>query len=137
MGCNFYMLNGKHIGKRSAAGGYCWDCQITLCKQGENGIHKSKSTWYHWCPKCGKKSVEETLETSSAGRELGFNVLEPKKKKGVASCSSFSWDVKPEKINRLRFVKDEYRRKYRKEQFLAVLEECPIRYLDSIGGDFS
>ena len=38
MGTNFYIIDkdqeyseGRHIGKRSAAGWYCWDCGTTLC----------------------------------------------------------------------------------------------------------
>ena len=41
MGTNYYLKGHRgddnpkyHIGKRSAAGLYCWDCHITLCKGG-------------------------------------------------------------------------------------------------------
>lgn len=67
MGCNFYTLKDEHIGKRSAAGLYCWDCGITLCKDREAGNHLSESKWFEACHKCGKKREEETLGESSAG----------------------------------------------------------------------
>lgn len=51
MGTNFYLKGHRgdddpkyHIGKRSAAGLYCWDCRITLCKGGESAIHRGQLT---------------------------------------------------------------------------------------------
>jgi hypothetical protein len=48
MGTNFYKIDikkdnkeGEHIGKRSAAGYYCWDCGITLNIYGEAWVHSS------------------------------------------------------------------------------------------------
>ena len=43
MGTNFYKIKrvdnkieeGEHIGKRSAAGEYCWDCRRTLSIYGD------------------------------------------------------------------------------------------------------
>lgn len=137
MGCNFYTTRDKHIGKRSAAGMYCWDCGITLCKAGEKGVHMGED-WYDECPRCDQKPEKEKLEESSAGRELGFNKSKPKKKKGVASCSSFTWAVRPAEILlRIKKVKDEYDRVYSREEFVKILSECPIQYTDSIGVDFS
>jgi|SRR5688572_7195173 len=135
MGTNFYTLKGKHIGKRSAAGLYCWNCNTTLCKEGEENVHHSfgyKSSddgenvleslndyinhisqfWYDKCPKCHEKT-------------------------GVSPCSSFSWDVNPSKISKLKYVKSEYGEKMTKEDFLNMLDGCPIRFFDSIGKDFS
>ena len=44
MGTNFYYWNlqqeeNKHIGKRSAAGMYCFDCNVSLCKEGAEHVH--------------------------------------------------------------------------------------------------
>lgn len=161
MGCNFYLRGHAssddpdlHIGKRSAAGKYCWDCQITLCKEGEAGVHCTRP-WHKACPKCGKKPEDEGWN-GSGGRELGFNKLPPGKKTGVKSCSSFSWAMSrqtlmekvetwdktchvctqtvpdPEKV-----IQNEYGGLFTLEEFLAVLEECPIQYMDSIGTHFS
>jgi len=136
MGTNFYTMDGKHVGKRSAAGWFCWDCGVTLCKAGNAGVHLNKE-WYESCPKCGSKPEEESLEGGSVGRELGFNTSSPCRKTGVKSCASFTWAVPPESIRQKRSFRDGYDRRYSKEEFDAVLEECPIQYYDSIGHIFS
>jgi len=152
MGCNFYTLNGKHIGKRSAAGLYCWDCGEPLNREGVEGVHKGHADdckhkvrlsndcclRLKKCPKCGKEPEKENLSDSSMGRELGFNKQPFAAKTGVASCSSFRWAMKPEKIKRLLFVKDEYGRKYSGKTFREeILAECPIQYYNLIGEKFS
>jgi len=137
MGTNFYSLKGDHIGKRSAAGLYCWNCKKTLCEDGEEGIHYGVSKWSKECPICGEKAIEENLDNSSAGRELGFNKNLPDEKVGVASCSSFTWAMPKEKALKLKKIKDEYDRVFSKKEFLNILKECPVQYFDSIGVDFS
>ncbi|MFH1742389.1 MAG: hypothetical protein ABIH23_25580 [bacterium] len=145
MGTNFYFGDAErferiHIGKRSAAGLYCWDCGITLCKRGDSGIHTGISKWHKKCPKCGKEKVEETLDSSSAGRELGFNKTAPGPKVGVASCCSFSWAISTESFDELverHVIIDEYLCCYTREEFQAVLSECPVQFFDSIGTEFS
>ena len=112
MGCNFYTLRGTHIGKRSAAGLYCWDCDLTLCRYGNEGIHYGgwedrEQKWYKACPMCHSEPEKESLENNSAGRELGFNKQPFKRKRGVRSCSSFTWAMYKHKINRIKYVKDE------------------------------
>lgn len=163
MGTNFY-LNVKnldhenadtHIGKRSAAGLYCWDCGVTLCKGGEEAIHYGCRTsghsnpfcncgWYDVCPKCGKSKVDEDFSNSSGGRELGFNKSEPSEKTGVASCASFTWGIPEEKV--IEFCKgvtsvkpiiDEYNREFTYEEFFKMLKECPVRYFNLVGQSFS
>jgi hypothetical protein len=160
MGTNFYGIDKRtgervHIGKRSAAGLYCWDCRLTLCKDGEESVHHSRplanrlvhqtfgntnafTKWYKACPLCHKKPVDETLDKSAAGRELGFNDSKPKAKKGVATCCSFTWAIQPEALAlHIRYVQDEYGRRYNQKAFVAVLCECPIQYKHSIGSSFS
>lgn len=148
MGTNYY-INGQHIGKRSAAGLYCWDCKTTLCKDGEEGVHTGKSEWHDACPVCGAIAKEEKLDESTAGRELGFNKTKSQKKTGVASCSSFSWamsevDFYVVAANRTivnsicgkgldKSIRDEYGDSFSLKEFRQVLEECPIQYFDSIG----
>ena len=61
MGCNFYTLDNRHIGKRSDAGFYCWDCEITLCKGGGRAVH-SGDEFYNKCPKCGRPRETEEIE---------------------------------------------------------------------------
>ena len=137
MGCNFYTLKNTHIGKRSAAGLYCWDCDLTLCYGGKNNVHGGYNQWYRKCPECGKLPEKETLENSSAGRELGFNKNPFKKKVGVQSCSSFTWAINKAKLNRIKYIKDEYGRKYTIAEFFEMLDECPIQFKNMIGKEFS
>ena len=145
MGTNFYWRkNGQsvddHIGKRSAAGYYCFDCNITLCKAGDGGVHHSKSGWYDKCPKCGKEPLKEGLNEGAAAVELGFSKLATKKKKGVASCSSFTWGIPKESLykSRRKYVFDEYDRKMLRTDFIKMIRcNCPIQYYDQIGKEFS
>ena len=141
MGTNFYVKGHQnndepryHIGKRSAAGLYCWDCNATLCVGGVIAIHKGEAVWADACPLCGKTPEKENLADSSSGRELGFNHNEPGKKTGVRSCSSFTW---ARKLGKIRKIVDEYGREYTREQFNKVLEECPIQFYHSLGQRFS
>lgn len=152
MGTNFYIRQGilsgptcdddpeVHIGKRSAAGLYCWDCGVTLCVGGRSNIHHS-DRWHKACPECGAKPSEERLTESSAGRELGFNKSKPEKKTGVRTCSSFNWAMQSDSLDKLsrrgKPIVDEYGRKFTVKQFRAVLEECPVRFVTSIGQRFS
>ena len=156
MGTNFYFIGYKsddgeilldtHIGKRSAAGPYCWDCRTTLCKGGNKGVHYYEP-WYDNCPGCGKPRINETFDNSTAGRELGFNKSKPVLKTGIASCCSFGWGIPPENVALFLFrnnfsrckkiIEDEYGSKYTYEEFMDVLKECPIRFYDMIGKEFS
>ena len=135
MGTNFYTTKGVHIGKRSAAGMYCWHCRTTLCEQGEEGVHYG-APFAEACPKCGRRATEESLEHSTAGLELGFN-RDTGHKVGVASCSSFYWAMRPARAKRLQGVVDEYGRYYTAAEFDWVLMGCPIQYMDGIGTEFS
>lgn len=169
MGTNFFVRGYRrvgvddmdpkyHIGKRSSAGRYCWDCGATLCKDGEAAIHFGKSEWYDACPKCGQKHVKEPLQASTAGRELGFNKTVPTRKSGVASCCSFLWAMSEDRLKEItekkkisrawrtaktlegkepdKIIEDEYGTLYTREEFEQVLEECPVRYFH-VGEYFS
>jgi hypothetical protein len=166
MGTNFYAAKDKscHIGKRSAAGWYCWDCNISLCAQGSEGVHHTLQYpqieilrqrypdkdiddrgWFLSCPECGKPRPEKASISSGAmGRELGFDRSPFGARTGVDTCSSFSWGIDPEGEVYKKLLKtrgkpiiDEYGRKYAIEEWLKMLEECPIRYVHSIGTEFS
>lgn len=128
-----------HIGKRSAAGWYCWDCGITLCKSGNEGVHRGHAAWYDHCPVCDLTIPTESLSVSSVGRELGFNRLPPQKKIGVASCSSFNWAVLQTALEGLtgKCIDDEYEDQFTLAEFQEILVECPIQYFDMIGTAFS
>ncbi len=146
MGTNFYFLDGTHAGKRSAAGLYCFDCDITLHKLDKDKVHYCCShtdpmcdcEWYDACPKCGAKPLKESLNNDSAGRELGFNKKPFKRKTGVASCSSFTWAMDPIAFfsKRAKYIKDEYGTKMTLQEFKDMLKECPIQYNNMVGQEF-
>lgn len=149
MGTNFYWIarDGEtceqsdeprcHIGKRSAAGQYCWDCGVTLCQDGTEGVHHthSKGTtysfmskhtgWYDECPACGAK-FEDAGWKNAAGVELGFSKSADVPRRGVSSCSSFTWTKMAHKhelqtlLDDARpVVVDEYGQEYTARQFLT------------------
>ena len=138
MGTNFYLSDDTHIGKRSAAGPYCWDCRRTLCVQGTAAVHMSGRKWHDKCPICGKKREDESLDSSSGGRELGFNREPFEPKTGVKSCSSFTWAIDPAQffIDKPEEIHDEYGHKFTFQEFTEMLKECPIRFYDAIGQEF-
>jgi len=166
MGTNFYWTRAVkfrkdddptvHIGKRSAAGLYCWDCGLTMCKLGTSRVHgnvvwhdgkRGPWRWHEECPECGQKPVEEGLDAGPAAVELGFT--EPRKERptGVRGCSSFTWAQESDRVrekclkfhNRfLRVIVDEYGRKMTGREFGEMLDaNCPIQFMDSIGERFS
>jgi len=125
MSTNFYLdkQRKKHIGKRSAAGLYCWDCNISLCKKGADYVHHwtKKEDWYKSCPKCGK--------SYEIGNKLG---------KGVSPCTSFTWAIKREDISkRKRFIYDSNGKKWTIKEFNKMVNECPIQFTHYIGQNFS
>lgn len=162
MGTNFFLLTGKkpkeyswdsfrysgnfiHIGKRSAAGHYCWDCHRTLCMPGESRIHTSRDDeWVDACPIC-KKPIETKANVvgQSVALELGFSKPAMTQQSGVKCVSSFTW-ASPESMildlrkSKKKLVVDEYHRESTVAEFLQMLEhQCPIRYYHSIGQEFS
>lgn len=139
MGTNFYKMDGTHIGKRSAAGMYCFDCNVTLCARGPNAVHEGRSNWHDQCPECGKKYIPDKLEESSAGLELGFNKNPINANEGVKSCSSFTWAISKQDFYRswVRKVKDEYGRVYTKKEFIKMLDSYPLHYFHLLGRSFS
>jgi len=140
MGTNFYdAVTGRHLGKRAAAGLYCWDCRVTLCREGESRIHTtpSQTGWYAACPSCGRAPEEERLVDSAAGCELGFKSTMPQPEYGVIGCASFSWAVEPRSLETVEAIVDEYGNKYTFHEFVVMLEECQIQHLDLIGVGFS
>jgi len=135
MGTNYYK-GGVHLGKRSAAGMYCYDCGITLCKGGRDKVHDSVSPWHDACPVCGKEPINETLNSGAVARELGFykGKLETS---GVHSCCSFSWAVEPAMLKVLPgSITSEYGDKFTVKEFKELTNECVIQYFHSIGQDF-
>lgn len=139
MGTNFYFKRSLldlpedtdsddpriHIGKRSAAGLYCWDCDETLHKEGRERIHysvpehywpngrvntmdlhamvrASENVTYKCCPKCGQAPAKsDSFSEGPAAIELGFAKPRAVRPTGVCGTSSFSWAQDPEKVGRI------------------------------------
>jgi len=152
MGTNFYIKarkwdDKKHIGKRSAAGLYCFDCNEPLNDRGLAGVHNYKARPLPACPVCGKTKEQEPLENSSAGLELGFNKNPYQKKTGVKTASSFTFAMALEEVHEklshkrpsTKCVVDEYGTEYIRDEFMAILAACPtmLHFINMIGQEFS
>ena len=126
-----------HIGKRSAAGAYCYDCGTTLCKGGTRDIHFSdRAEWFTACPGCGKERQKEDWSTSAVGVELGFADRLPEQT-GVRSCCSFTWTLLKHKtalevlakyIPEEKVVINEYGDTFTAGEFLTMVQQCPVQY---------
>ena len=137
-----------HIGKRSAAGFYCWPCGVTLCQGGEAAVHSGTHAWYPACPKCGAKPEhvegDKGVIPLATAVELGFAKPRTSRPPGVRSCSSFLWAQDPARVRQLCeahlgevVIVDEYDRELTGGQFLAMLRNnCPIEFTNSIGNWF-
>jgi hypothetical protein len=149
-GAEFELSSGDmdpriHIGKRSGAGAYCWDCNCTLCPEGEARIHYSRHPWPSTCPSCGKEQIKEGLTAGPAAVELGFADAATERPTGVRGACSFSWAQDPEIVRRIcterpdeELVVDEYDRKLTGKEFLGMLRACcPIESLEHLGVCFS
>lgn len=135
-----------HIGKRSAAGAYCWDCRQTLCAGGEAAVHSGSGHFREACPKCGKSPRKVSLtDGGAASVELGFTKPSTEPPTGVGSTASFSWAQDPETVRRIcadrpndALIVDEYGQKLTGAEFLTMLKcNCAIEFTDSIGEAFS
>jgi len=146
MGTNFYTFENfcancdrqdrlEHIGKRSAAGLYCWSCDAPLPEDEEKCIHCG-TRWERKGP--GEPG-------NAAGVELGF--AEPAMERphnGVTNASAFRWAMEPDRVRLLceasmdaPCVVDEYGSKMTGREFLEMLRcQCPLERF-SIGVEFS
>lgn len=86
MGMNIYTLKkdgAKHLGKRWAAGVWCWDCKI----EAKNDF--VGNFWF--CSKCSQRTSDRTLSFNPAMRELGFDKTRPIKLIGLNGASGWIW----------------------------------------------
>ena len=148
MGTNFYWKETRHeeeghilqhIGKRSAAGYYCYDCGTTLHRNGIEDVHKGgpKTAWFEACPCCGKTKENRTIHTSTGGVELGFATAADVTRTGVSTCCSFTWTLMKHKreIEWLgsfnpdeKVIVDEYGDELSAREFLEMYQICPIEF---------
>ena len=141
MGMNVYTMKGIHIGKRHAAGIWCWDCRVRASQD------QTAMLWY--CHKCSRRLEQKTLADTGynpALRELGFDKGDPKLHHGIDGASAWTWqigehglgasiDCVKRALKRFRVVRTEYREvwpiKKFWEMFRDVIEE------EELDGDFS
>jgi hypothetical protein len=125
MGTNFYFVDRetgdelRHIGKRSAAGMFCWDCGLSLCAAGNADVHKGVKNWLKECAVCGNND-----------------------KDGVSLCCSFTWAMSPGLFSDIKgapnvMIRDEYGGDYSISEFSSVLNGCPIQFFHLIGKEFT
>lgn len=104
-----------HVGKISGAGPFCYNCDITMHKHGDSGIHlnRHKNEWNSKCPRC-------------------------KSKEYIAPTLSFTWAMKVEEVKETAnlFV-DEYSGEHTIPEFQMKIARCGIQFFESIGVDFS
>lgn len=157
MGTNFFWIQdahiplggnfeGHHVGKRCAAGPYCWDCRVTLYPEGEEQIHSGDSMFLEACPRCLTPLPEYDVLCKGAGAvELGFAKPNLEPPTGVSSAASFSWACEPS-IARERceqyidrpVIQDGHGRLYTGGLFLQMLKaNCPIEITETVGREFS
>jgi len=133
-----------HIGKSSAAGMWCFDCNVTLKKGGieqvhhscdcpdRHGLHERIACDRHWhkaCPQCGKPAIDDW------SKRLDYP---------IRPCSSFSWAMDPMKFmlkalkakSAFRQIEDEYGRKYTMKNFILQLSRYKIVFYHSVGVRF-
>jgi hypothetical protein len=134
-----------HLGKRSGAGMFCWDCRVTLCKGGNEMLHTGRSEWFDRCPLCHKSErdrIPTRFDRALSAEEAPEAVTD---RNGVSYCCSFSWAQNPETVRRILaeemgsdrpLVEDEYRKTYTAREFVEVLADCPIEFTELIGREF-
>lgn len=162
MGTNFYIkgystsrqdvteisIKKWHIGKRSGAGQFCFDCGVSLALGGNRFVHydvqdyirqrfpsltgKYELEAYHKCPLCEKPAT---------GGDEG--------KTGVHYACSFTFAMGLAEAKRrieeecLKLtdpcVQDEYYREYTWQEFMDILDNIPhsLWFTDSLGTEFS
>lgn len=111
-----------HIGKRSAAGHYCFDCDMTLKIGGKENLHYNDK-FYEECPQC-KKSIKETGYASSFNRAITEDDLYKRIKEEGFSVED-------------NCIVDEYGKEYTYMTFIELVENCPIVFDHMIGEYFS
>lgn len=149
MSTNFYWISKEtdqdsiqnHIGKRSAAGSYCFDCGTTLYEGGTDSIHTGENNkvlggWLEACPSCGKKA-SDNYSSKSNSIETVNNLSPFSSKRGISMCNSFTWTLLKHKWTILKLVKtnpsekvivNEYGVFFNAKEFLEELDACPIEH---------
>jgi len=156
MGTNFYWIQDNektqrddslavHIGKRSAAGWYCFDCGTTFSRH-TCELHFGQKSFdvdcparnynvSESCPGCGKKPDMSSPQVKEGGAmlELGFSKTMPQQ--GITPCCSFTWTLMKHRRKLLELLKfkkkvvvSEYGDQYTAKEFLKLTDDCPIQF---------
>lgn len=149
MGTNFYFREGmcgaeqKHIGKRSAAGAYCFKCGITLCKKGRTKVHYISwhDGWWDKCPLCKEAYEPAPLVHDEKTRQEWYKY---RNTHNVRPCASFGWDMDPDivrvictRLAEVQCIEDEYGEIFTGLQFWEEVICCPLWHYDCIDRDFT
>ena len=149
MSTNFYWISKEavqdsiqvHIGKRSAAGSYCFDCGTTLYDGGTVSIHTGDNNevygrWLGACPSCSKKA-SDTHSSKSNSIDTINNLSPFSSKSGISMSNSFTWTLLKHKWTILEMVKtnssekvivNEYGEFFSAKEFFDELDACPIEH---------
>ena len=148
-----------HIGKRSAAGLYCWDCGTPLARPVQcapnsfctsnwvaPAVHGSSASQMTECPRCHGAPQPDAQDASApghaAGLALGWAKPLAERPWGVRSASSFLWAQEPARtIATLRqwpdgVIVSEYEREYSASDFFDMLLLIPMWFTDQVGREF-
>lgn len=123
MGMNIYKLKkngGEHIGKRWAAGVWCWDCRVKA--------ERDHLAMFWFCPKCAQRCSERTLAFNPAFRELGFDKTKERKHIGVDGAGGFIWHAKnkedaKKKLKGVEKVVTEYGKRWPIKRFWRMFDD--------------
>lgn len=141
MSTNYYDQKGLiNIGKRDKGGLYCWDCHVTLCKQGNHHVLHPEALWHIHCPRCGALPSPASFfyrEHIEIGVFFNHETIIPRH--GVSTCSVFTWSVDPSfiEVGKRKFITDEHNERFRISQFRAILAGCPLQFHHLIGKTFA
>lgn len=146
MSTNFYWIKNPeskesihvHIGKRSAAGLFCWKCGIGQCKWSRDvhqGPGRMELGTFDTCPGCGNSfEIKATGWDHTAGVELGFAKSRNLSRTGIGTASSFTWTMLSHKwklqsmiTDDRKVIRDEYGDEYTAREFLEE-ELCNVAY---------
>lgn len=128
-----------HIGKRWQTGGWCFRCNVTLCKLGLDNIDRAREEdWLRACPRCGTT------------REFGTRLLFPHDpkvqglpKEGIFRVFGFTWAQSGSIVRSIceahaadKLVMDDQNRLYTGQEFLDALTLVKIHSEGLIGEHF-
>lgn len=132
----------SHIGKRSAAGLYCYSCNSWF--HDPANCDKREPDERRTCKYCGKGP--EDVMSRAASMELGFSEAEADRpESGVKGTCSFGWANWPDEVYRIALtapvdmplVIDEYGRTMTGQEFLTMMRSNVDITKMSIGQVFS